>query len=97
MRGNHLGKPCIYEVVNMLYAMGRTIEEQLGVKQNYKKQKKDKNGENRRVRKLKKQKKEVRRIITWPSNKIYRINFKRKARKKVKKILEELQKKQRVS
>ena len=81
----------------MLYAMGRTIEEQLGVKQNYKKQKKDKNGENRRVRKLKKQKKEVRRIITWPSNKIYRINFKRKARKKVKKILEELQKKQRAS
>ena len=68
----------------MLYAMGRTIEEQLGVKQNHKKQKKGKNGENRRVRKLKKQKKEVQRIIAWPPNKIYRINFKRKARKKVK-------------
>ena len=77
-----------------MYAMGRTIEERMGIKQGVKKRRrKAEKDENRRLRKLKNQLKESRRMVAWLSNEIYRRKWKRKATKREKEILEKLRNK----
>lgn len=74
----------ICKIVNPVYAMGRTIEERMGIKRGVKKRtKKGEKNENRRLRKWKK-------LVAWLLNEIYRRKVKRKATKKKKEILEKL-------
>ena len=82
----HLGNTDnVCKIVDAVYAMGRTIEERMGIKRGKKKtKKKGERGENRRIRKLEKQVKEARQIVAWLSNEIHRRKVKRKITKKEK-------------
>ena len=77
----------ICKIVDAVYAMGRTIEERLGLKRGEKKKKKGNKGENKRIRKMEKRLKESRQLVGWTANEIHRRKVKRKATKKEKKIL----------
>ena len=84
----------VCKIVDAVYAMGRTIEERMGIKRGKKKtKKKGERDENRRIRKLEKQVKEARQIVAWLSNEIHRRKVKRKITKKEKRILERLRSK----
>ena len=84
----------VCKIVDAVYAMGRTIEERMGIKRCQKKTKK-KGGrdKNRRIRKLEKQIKESRRMVAWLSNEIHRRETRRKLTEKEKRILERLRSK----
>ena len=84
----------VCEIVDAVYAMGRTIEKRMGIKRGKKKTKnKGERDENRRIRKLEKQVKEARQMVAWMSNEIHRRKVKRKITKKEKRILERLRSK----
>jgi hypothetical protein len=54
----------VCKIVDAVYAMGRTIEERMGIKRGKKKtKKKGERDENRRIRKLEKQVKEARQMV----------------------------------
>ena len=78
----------IPEVTDKVYAMGKAIENKMGVgfKRNETFKKRPTNG-NRRERKLRKEMKELRQNISKASNEIYRRKVKRKATFKEKKLL----------
>ena len=84
----------ICKIEDAVYAMGRTIEERMGIKRFKKNTKKKGEGnENRRTRKLEKKVKESRQMAAWLSNEIHRRKTKRKLTKKEKRILQRLQSK----
>ena len=84
----------VCKIVDAVYAMGRTIEERMGIKRGKKKtKKKGERDENRRIRKLEKQVKEARHMVAWLSNEIHGRKVKRKITKKEKRILERLRSK----
>ena len=62
----------ICKIVDAVYAMGRTIEERLGLKRGEKKKKRGNKGENRRIRKMEKRLKESRQLVWWTANEIHR-------------------------
>ena len=80
----------ICKVVDAVYAMGRTIEERIGMKRKDKRkeQKNKRDGPNRRIRKLEKQIKELRQVLAWSSSEIRRRKTKTKATKKEKEIVQ---------
>ena len=84
----------ICKIVHAVCAMGRAIEERMGIKRFKKNTKKKGEGdENRRIRKLEKKVKESRQMVACLSNEIHRRKTKRKLTKKEKKILQRLQSK----
>ena len=83
----------ICKIVNAVYAMGRTIEERLGLKRGEKKKKRGNKGENRRIRKMEKRLRESRQLVGWIANEIHWRKVKRKGPEKEKNILEKLKEK----
>ena len=82
----HLGDTNnICTVIDVVYAMGQTIEERKGVKSNKKrKENENQEGPNRRIQKLEKQIKQLRQILAWTSNEIHKRKIKRKSNRKEK-------------
>ncbi len=83
---DHLNNTCdMCKIVDAVYAMGRTMEERMGIDLGKKKgRKRGKKDENRRIRRLQKQVKESSRMVAWLSNKNHRRKIKRRAIKREK-------------
>ena len=82
------GNADICKVIDAVYAMARTIEQKLGMKQDEKKRnKQDFNGKNRRIRKLEDKLKKLRQAVARISNELFRRKTRRKATEKEKGIL----------
>lgn len=82
------GNNDICKVIDAVYAMARTIEQRLGMKQDEKKRNKhDDNRKNRRIRKLEDKLKKLRQAVARVSNELYRRKTRRKATEKEKEIL----------
>ena len=74
----------ICEITDAVYAMGRNIEERMGIKKkDYRKKKKT--SENRRIQKMEKVLKDTRIMVAQIANEIYRGKMRRKAARKEKK------------
>ena len=72
----------ICEVVDAVYAKGRTIEDRRGMVRKNSIYSASQKGEDRRIRKLQKHIRKVRHIVAWTANEIHRIRVRRKATKK---------------
>ena len=74
----------ICKITDAAYAMGRNIEERMGIKKNdY--QKKNKRSGNRRIGKIEKELKDTRIMVAQIANEIYRRKMRRKATREEKK------------
>ena len=79
----------ICEITDATYAMGRNIEEHMGIKKkDYRR--KNKTSGNRRIQKIEKELKDTRIMVAQIANEIYRRKMRRKAAREEKKILRQL-------
>ena len=79
----------ICEITDAVNAMGRNIEERMGIKKkDYRR--KNKTSGNRRIQKIEKELKDTRIMVAQIANEIYRRKMRRKAAREEKKILRQL-------